>query len=84
MHEIVKYSIFPLIKWIACLASPCCGSSSCCCCCGGGGGSGGCRGGGGGACSIETTLTVSLTDWPKEEISCDCAVFACWEVDRGL
>jgi hypothetical protein len=29
-------------------------------------------------------LTICLTDWPNEEISCDCAVFACWEVDRGL
>ncbi len=79
------------IDWIACL--PKSSSWTCCCCCGGGGGGGGCGGGGcccggcrcpGGACSIETALTICLTDWPNEEISCDCAVFACWEVDRGL
>ena len=48
------------------------------CCCGGGGGSGGSGGsGGGGACSIETALAFCLADWPKEKISCDCAVIAC-------
>ncbi len=70
------------IAWIACL--PKSSSRTCCCCCGGGGGCGGGCSCGGGGCSIETTLTICLTDWPKEEISCDCAVFACWEVDRGL
>jgi len=45
-------------------------TSSCCCCrCGGGGGSG--------ACSVQTALTFCLEDYPKEEISCDCAVIAC-------
>ncbi len=44
-------------------------ATSSCCRCGGGGGSG--------ACSVQTALTFYLEDWPKEEISCDCAVIAC-------
>ncbi len=79
--------MIPSFEWIECLASPCCSCSSCCCCCCGGGGACSGAGGagfGGGACSVETALTICLTDWPKEEISCDCAVSACWEVDRGL
>ena len=41
-----------------------------CCCCGGGGSCSGCCGSGS-ACSIETALTICLTDWPKEKIPRD-------------
>ncbi len=74
------------IDWIAFLPKSSSISERCCCC---GGGCGGCGGGGssgagGSACSIETALTVCLTDWPEEEISCDCTVSTGREVDRGL